>query len=108
MPTPETAAELRQRVCAALDFVAPQEGREAMRAQNIWLIRKMFDDGVKPEHLTDDEIVVIVSALAPAHGRMLLERGAVAGPALPHRLAKVLALVPGDASPQLGDKAADL
>lgn len=106
MPPPETTAELRQRVCAALEFVAPPEGREAMRAQNIWLIREMMRT-VKPEHLTDDEIAVVVSALAPAHGRVLLESGRVSDPAVA-TLAPVLALIQGDAAPQLGDQAADL
>lgn len=101
----ESTAELRQRVCAALDFVAPQEGREAMRAQNIWLVREMTKT-VKLEHLTADEIAVIVSALAPAHGRVLLESGLGIGadPAI----APVLALVRRDAAAQLGDQVADL
>lgn len=105
-PSPETTAEIRQRVCAALEFVAPPEGRGAMRTQNIWLIREMMRT-VKPEHLSDDEIAVVVSALAPAHGRVLLEsgwRGVGGNPAV----APVLALVRADAAAQLGDEAADL
>jgi hypothetical protein len=52
------------------------------------LIREMTRT-VKLEHCTDDEIAVMVSALAAAHGR-LLERAAVADPPM----AKVLTLIP--------------
>lgn len=108
MPTPETTADLRQRIDAALEFAAPPEGREAMRVQNIWLIREMMKR-VKPEHLTDDEIAVVVSALAPAHGRVLLECGGVSNPAISGALAKVLTLVHSDdPAPQLGDEATNL
>lgn len=108
MLAPESVADLKQRVCAALEFVAPPGGSEAMRVQNIWLIREMMRT-VKPEHLTDEEIAVVVSALAPAHGRVLLERGfggdgTVADPAL----APILTLIPRDTAPQLGNQAADL
>jgi hypothetical protein len=41
----------------------------ATRAENIRLIRKMFED-VKPEHLTDDEIAAMVEILKAAWDRM--------------------------------------
>lgn len=76
-----------------------------MRVQNVWLIREMMRT-VKPEHLTDEEIAVIVSALAPAHGRVLLERG-IADPTLTPD-APILTLIRRDAAPELGDQVADL
>lgn len=106
MPAPESAADLRQRISAALDFVAPAEGREAMRVRNIWLIRETLKT-VKPEHLTDDEIAVIVSTLAAAHGRVLLELGVSDPLRIP--LAPVLALVrTGDAAAKFADESTDL
>jgi hypothetical protein len=107
MPAPELTAELRQRISAALDFVAAADGREAMRARNIWLIRETLRV-VKPEHLTDDELAVIVSTLASAHGRVLMEHNGVSDPALVP-LAPVLTLIASaDTSTEFADEPADL
>jgi hypothetical protein len=42
----------------------------ATREQNIRLIRKIFDDGLKPKDLTDDELVAMVEILKAAQDRM--------------------------------------
>ena len=62
------------------------------RTQNTWLIREMMLT-VKPEHLTDDEIAVVASALASAHSRLRAERVTVADAPM----AKLLALMPREA-----------
>jgi hypothetical protein len=98
------SVDIQQRVRAALDFAAPPGGGAAMRAQNTWLIREMMRT-VKLEHLSDQEIAVMVSALAAAHGRLLLlEGGTVADPVI----APVLTLIPRDAGAEFLDEAADL
>lgn len=77
---PDTAADLKARINAALDCLPTFP--EAMAYHHLWVVRGVMDD-IDPEvDLLAPELLALLAVLAPVHARVLARRAGVdvAGP----------------------------